>query len=82
MKFVFNTATQNLNDGTKPHVISSDPEQITTLIPGRYKVVDAGLICEPAILDQAQVTFSRFGPPRFICQFPMNSCVILDTSKV
>ena len=67
MKFVFNTATQNLNDGVKPHVISTDPEQITTLIPGRYKVMDAGLICEPAILDSNAITFSKFGPPRFIC---------------
>ena len=59
-----------------------NPEAIDALPPGRYKVLDAGLQCEPAILNNNATTFYKFGAPRFICQFPMNSCVILDTSKV
>ena len=69
-------------DGIKPQTIVTDPEQLTTLVPGRYSIVDSMLFCEPAILDNAGLTFSTFGPGKFICQFPMNSTVILDSTRV
>ena len=66
MKFVFNTATQDIKTGSKAQVLGIDPESLQALPPGRYKVLNAGLQCEPAILDN-NCKFTKFGAPRFIC---------------
>ena len=40
------------------------------------------MYCEPAILNSNELTFSKFGPAKFVCHFPMNSAVILDSTRV
>ena len=67
VKFTFKTQTSNNQNGTTPQTIGTDPEALTALVPGRYTIVDSMLYCEPAILDNAALTFSKFGPGKFIC---------------
>ncbi len=81
MKFVFNAKTLDIKTGTAPQTVETDPEKVTFLVPGRYTIIDSFLYCEPAIV-AGDLTFSTFGPGKFICQFPMNSSVILDTTTV
>ena len=44
----------------------TDPEAATKLPVGRYTVLDTGLWCEPAKVNNAGA-FSEFGTPRWIC---------------
>jgi hypothetical protein len=67
VKFTFKTQTSNNQNGTTPQTIGTDPEALTALVPGRYTIVDSMLYCEPAILDNGALTFSKFGPGKFIC---------------
>ena len=84
VRFAFNTKTLDIKDGSTPQTVVSDPETLSFLTPGRYTILDNGLFCEPAILnsDNGALTFSKFGPGKYICLFPMNSAVILDSTRV
>ena len=82
VRFAFNTKTLDIKDGSTPQTVVSDPETLSFLTPGRYTILDNGLFCEPAILDGNGSTFSKFGPGKYICLFPMNSAVILDSTRV
>lgn len=86
MKYTFNTETQaiyNDNDTTAlEQIVPTNPEAGKALPPGRYYVLDATLWCEPAMVTKTTLKFTRFGKPRAVCSFPMNSAVIIDSTKL
>ena len=87
MKFTFmcKQTEAGIADVGKISVPSLNPNAAATqfLVPGRYTVLDSGLWCEPAYMNATNNAFSGiYGPPVFICQFPMNSSNILKQSTV
>ena len=84
VKFTFNykASAWGGNETTyAEQVVPTDPEAATDLPVGRYTVLDTGLWCEPAKVN-SNGKFKEFGTPKWICQFPMNSSVILNQTTV